>query len=612
MPTRLWDAWVVAAFLWLPADPIVDLEGGGGGTMDSVDATRLPWPFSQQPLLTSAEFCRVARDRGLGAVGGITLDDATLRALYRRDLVKPLLEVRTRRVRDSVAEPLPDEEERALMSTDLLQVRRALKAGRLADPDVDRRRDPPRFGRRVGDSLRWWNGLLYSSYQLLALSQFRPQLERRRYAGPDFHRVYLEPAGWDDADEARRLRRLTIALTVLETRYRPEATHSLSGLKLEQWERYRAAFDPTATLAALGWQPQEVVDEAERLLGHAHKLDPLGDWGPLVRRAPGRMWSSLRGDARLAVDHHIGGEMLLLFYEDLERMGAAPRLPTDFGGFWHPRRERLGVPTEPLDQRLSRLGISPHPRVLLVVEGETEEYLTPAVFDALEIPHEPEWVRTVVMRSVDADLTKLAAFASAPLLGERQGDDWLLIKPPTRLMVAVDPEGGFETVVSAEAERQKILREIRVVLAAQVGVPEARLGEVIVLDDLDELVSVHRWDGGCFEFAHFTNEHLADALLAIHRGYPQLERDDLVQALQRHREHGDDIKQVWANWRPKPSKRDLARQLQPELETQVERAFEDPTTALPQLAQLVWDGYRIAKSQPAGMFLLKGRSQPTP
>jgi len=256
--------------------------------MDSVEATRLPWAFSQQLLLTSAEFCRAARDRSLGAVASVALDEATLRALYRLDLVKPLLEVRARRVRDLVAEPLPDEDERPLMSTYLLEVRHALKAGRLADPDVDRRRDTPRFGRRVGDSLRWWNGLLYSPYQLLALTQFRVRLERRRYAGPQFRRVYLGPAGQDDAGEARRLRRLTIALTVLETRYRPEATHSLSGLKLEQWERYRTAFDPTATLAALGWQPQEVVDETERLLGRAHALDPLGDWGPLVRRALGR------------------------------------------------------------------------------------------------------------------------------------------------------------------------------------------------------------------------------------------------------------------------------------------------------------------------------------
>jgi len=300
--------------------------------------------------------------------------------------------------------------------------------------------------------------------------------------------------------------------------------------------------------------------------------------------------------------------MLLLFYEGLERADAAPQLPANFGRSRHPRRERLGAPIEPLDQRLSRLGISPHPRVLLVLEGETEEYLTPAVFDALGIPHEPEWVRTVVMRSVDADLTKLAAFAAAPLLGERQGNDWLLIKPPTRLMVAVDPEGGFETAEAAEAERQKILREIRNVLAAQVGVPEARLGQVMVLEDLDELVSVHRWDGGCFEFAHFSDERLAEALLAIHRGHPQPGRDDLIQALQRHRQHRDDIKQVWANWRPKPSKRDLAHQLQSELEAQVRRAFEGTTASLPQLAQLVWDAYRIAKSQPAGLFLLKGRA----
>jgi len=70
-------------------------------TLDSVDVARLPWAFSQQPLLTSAQFCRVARDRGLGIAGGITLDEPTPRALYRRDLVKPLLEVRARRVLDS-------------------------------------------------------------------------------------------------------------------------------------------------------------------------------------------------------------------------------------------------------------------------------------------------------------------------------------------------------------------------------------------------------------------------------------------------------------------------------------------------------------------------------
>src|SRR5213595_963223 len=125
--------------------------------MNAVTSVGLPWTFSQQPLdqpplLQSADFCRAARDRG------ITIDKAVLRELYRLGLLLPLLEVRARRVRSPITEPLADEAERSVPYDGRFKARQALKAGRLTDPDVDRRRRPPAFWPPAPSS-RWWDGL---------------------------------------------------------------------------------------------------------------------------------------------------------------------------------------------------------------------------------------------------------------------------------------------------------------------------------------------------------------------------------------------------------------------------------------------------------------------
>ena len=35
-------------------------------------------------------------------------------------------------------------------------------------------------------------------------------------------------------------------------------------------------------------------------------------------------------------------------------------------------------------------------------------------------------------------------------------------------------------------------------------------------DELDELVEISVWDAPCYEFAHFTDEELADGIMAAH------------------------------------------------------------------------------------------------
>jgi hypothetical protein len=77
--------------------------------------------------------------------------------------------------------------------------------------------------------------------------------------------------------------------------------------------------------------------------------------------------------------------------------------------------------------RLSGLGLSPHPGVVLVIEGETEEVLFPLVRDHLQMPRQFEVVQSLVLRGVGKDLTKLAAFASAPLIERKERDGWLLV-----------------------------------------------------------------------------------------------------------------------------------------------------------------------------------------
>src|ERR1700733_6369120 len=142
------------------------------------------------------------------------------------------------------------------------------------------------------------------------------------------------------------------------------------------------------------------------------------------------------------MDYREAAEILLLFCEDLADWGRTAPLPSIDGQVM---RARLSSRERSLDEDLVKLiGLSPHPRVVLAVEGDTEYTHVPLVWKELDYPDAPELVRLLNLRGVDHNLEKLAAMAATPLAGERLPPGrpgWKLIKPPTRLMVAVDPDG---------------------------------------------------------------------------------------------------------------------------------------------------------------------------
>jgi len=554
--------------------------------VSSVVVASLPWAFTQNHPLSTSEFISEAKRRGFD------FDMSGLRELYRRNLVVPFVYIGPRQ---AVPIPAPVESEPPSHGTWQTELRHARDRGRLIDLATERFRPRLRFERQEKDPRHWRNGLLYSKYQVLALPELRSVLEGRQYRRrneqivswlPEPHQFVLE--------RTTKLRQIAIMLTALEARYLPKLDPEwlhLVNTDEQEWVRYRDSFDPIAMAQLLQYPAEQAGQDAEWLLLRASNIDPVGrSWSQVVRRAPRKAWKELKDAALLAIDYREAAELLLLFYEELAQRGQAEELPAIPDNAWHPLKERLSYRHNTLDQNLMDLGISPHPRVVLAVEGDTEQVHAPLVWKALGYPDAPELMRLLKLGSVDRDLEKVAALAAAPLVGGEIGgpEGWWLIKPPTRLLVAVDPEGQFGTPAKVARVRAKIIEEIKAVLKAQ-GVVNAKA------DEIDELVEIRVWSASCYEVAHFSDEELADGIMAVHTTINGLTRDQLIEAIAAERRRRKDIKEVCSQWDYKPSKVQLAHALWPTLEGKIQRRLADPTAPVPEIAEVVYEAYIIAQ-----------------
>ncbi len=266
--------------------------------------------------------------------------------------------------------------------------------------------------------------------------------------------------------------------------------------------------------------------------------------------------------------------------------------------------DRLSFRQNTLDQNLMDLGISPHPRVVLAIEGDTEEIHVPKIWKALEYSDTPELVRVLNLGGTDRDIQKLAVLAAAPLVSHKGTDStrefWWLIKPPTCFMVAADPEAQF-----APGE----IRKTRDNIIEQIG--NALKAQKVKVDDaeIQTLVDLYTWTQSCYEFAHFTDEELADGIIAVHPTCNGWSRDDLISALAYWRNLKKDIKEVWkrgtwdpqasrvnGKWSSAVSKTRLAEALWPALEQKIRLAMIDEAVPVPEIVKVVQRAYYKAQS----------------
>lgn len=497
-----------------------------------------------------------------------------------------------------VSEPTgPPDSEPATGVSILSTMRHARDRGRLVDPALVHYKKHLSFEDRLTSKpYGWWNGLVYSWHQLLTLTQIEGVLSQRKYRRHNGKWVAsLAAPDTFQLQAALRFRKIALAATALEARYFPALDPEwlyLSGLGDlgAEWRTYRSEFDPVAMAGVLTYSPDDIRKDAEHLLHRAHSIDPVGrPWSSLIRRAPRSSWKDLSGPALSAMDHRIAAELLLRFYEDLVVAGVAKPLE-DYSDLraYHPLIERLSYRRQTLDQDLMQLGISPHPRVVLAIEGKTEEIHVPKVWNALDLPDAPELVRVINLNGADKDPVIAGALASTPLLEglSSDGEYWLSIKPPTCFMVAVDPEGRFYAPGKVESTKRKILDAIKGGLEAQ--------GAEVDEEQLDPLVEIYTWKASCYEFAHFSDDELADGLMAVHDGVNGLSRADLISAFAATRAHDRDIKEVWSRWTYQPSKPKLAEALWPYLDQKIEAARSGGPT--PEIASVLYDVYLTAQN----------------
>ncbi|SEN45164.1 hypothetical protein [Cryobacterium luteum] len=527
----------------------------------------LPFAYSQVPLLSSRQFRDEARSKWDQHV---SIED--LEELHRLGLLVPLY-----RADDDVNV----EDLAAPQASDNSRIARYAREGMIRDPSSE---DPALWPHRRPDDAGegWWDGFFYSEWQLLGLRDALGQRENLRIVPDD--------EAWCRAFAAQQ-RHEHVALAALSTRFFPNVVGRVTYRDGAERETLAAAgheLDAATRLVAADFPIERLRPAAEFLLSRAHTYDPMRQWWDLLRHSDANGWFRLRGGALEAIWQRIAAEVLLRAHEELAAIGALDPLPnTRDPHIWHPLQERIGLQrdSDGIHRSLARVGLSPEPCVVLVLEGETEMVHVPALLDALGMS-KPRQVRVVNQRT-SSDTPKQLARYVAPRLGRVRGDSHLIEAGPTALVVAMDGEGPIWGTKNA---RDRRLRELREIVRQEV----AEQGGTLTDHELEILVQLHTWGDHKYELANFTNHELEIAITSVLRASPDTARDEgswsirLPSDIEYVRDRKLDIKVVFDRIQQRVSKVELAEALLPVLLAKLEND-NTPDHAHPPVLDLAYD-----------------------
>ena len=537
----------------------------------SLDVLSREMPFTQTPILEPRDFVREASRRG------VQLDESLLEDLHRHRMLVPFYFAHpgTNRTQDVV--DISNSRSADLGNSGIAPrlVRPAAK-GEVADPEHSRFRLWARTKeKQVQPDLH--PSIYYSRHQLLLLPHIHRYIEQHQTyfvgRGPKNLRSFrrLDPAFMPDAGyeaACSEWRSLAVILSSLDTLVLPELYRKISWP--EQWREVRSAFDASAALQWLGLARADVHKLVKRLLWDARQLDETGELYDVLRRATPDAWEALSGRTLMAHDLRVAAEIVVRVVEMAEGEEVTDDCEGDPMG-----AQRLSTRGRDLEEILTSNGLSPHPSLVVVVEGETEKRLFPKVMETLRTPLKADRIRIENREGLDEPIHLLARYAARPLLG-RTFDKWMfLVRPPTRVLVLADPEKDYADEKMRVRQRDLIAKSIVKELPSDLHAD--------LLAEGTELVTVRSWPSGPFEFSHFCDEELADGLLAMAIAEYPGGRDMLIKRIgeERAKPHatkkrkGPDVATVWENWIPDYgfSKQKFADKMWPILEAQVRDAI---------------------------------------
>ena len=250
----------------------------------SLALLRIPFVFTQDDLLTTDKFIARAKERGYA----IDLD--LLQQLHEHRLLVPLF-----RVSDTPVRGRRIDVDASGGANARGWVLHAAADGRLRDPADEGYSIAWPYRKPPDTEHRWWNGFVYSSWQLFDL---RHVIDEYRFIKAGWHAGPYLP-------RTERDRRLTLVLVALAPRYLPGVLGRLSfppDVEEDQLRRFRAEAEVQELLRQGGFAAADLQQTADALLLYAHSDDPMDKW---LEAAPLRQLRRLVEDPRHAPGLHV-------------------------------------------------------------------------------------------------------------------------------------------------------------------------------------------------------------------------------------------------------------------------------------------------------------------
>lgn len=537
-------------------------------TTEALDIFDVPYVFTQDRLLKTDDFCRLVKD------WGVDIDRATLDKMVRVHTLVPAFTIAT----------TPDP-----------KMKRVIPWAEYLD-----------FGYWYGtgvlrDGIAAWDDELSDAWLFSKWQAF--DVQRASSVLFFLQRGHGRPADY----EATALQRRRIALTIsaLVPRHLPSVVGQISlpsAISDSDFGQQRFETTELPRLEAAHSEPSELRGWGENLLMFA-KDDPAYSWWPVMRHSDHSGWDKLRGETAMSVWKRIAAEVILRAHEHLAEDGIVDPLPDVSGAaFWSPHHDRVTPRYEnalTLENALSSLGVSPRPRVSLIVEGATEELHILRLLEELGVAR-PSQVRVIKANSSWISPTFFTRWVSAPRIAGFRGDRAVVDGPPTCTFIALDPENSFATAQKRDEVLNTCKAEIRKDVEAQ--------GALIADDELAQLVDVRAWPTKGHELANFTDDELVSAITTLaqerKRSIDDAWTAQLKADLQWARESHLDIKHVLGKAGLGNSKMELAALLLPVIVAKLENEFTTQiTTPMIQLVsdvrdraiQLSGSGYTLEK-----------------
>lgn len=537
----------------------------------------LPFGFSQARLLDSGRFLDEAK------LWGYQLTLADLQELNELGLLIPFYRADDERKPEMVVPQHPG---------DHSAIARYAREGMVRDPAAEGRAVRWPHLRPEDATQDWWDGFLYGHWQLLGL---RDALNGR----VNWHVCadsLADAVEWTDG-----LRHEHIAMAALSTRWLPQIIGQIyysDGANRESLSAARYGIDSKARLLAAAFPAERLLPVAEHLLSRAHANDPMREWWSLIRHSDHSGWFKMRGGALEAIWQRLAAEVLLRAHEEIAESGElAPLRDPEASRVWTPLLDRVGEQpyADGLERGLARVGLAPHPRVLLVVEGTTEMLHLRALLGELGIGAAHQ-VR-LHEQGTSSDWPHELARSVVPRLGRVRRGHYDVDSGTTALVVAMDAEGKYWGTPQTQAAYLRKLKDI-----VQSGVQAQ--GGTLNQAELDALVHVRTWGQHKYELANFTDDELHAALTRLATAHGNhVDATALRDAIAHVREGKLDIKVVFDQMQWRLEKAALAEELLPVLVGKLD--YDDDAQVNVPVIELVYDVHDLVSRFAGGSFHLE-------